>query len=161
MTRSAFEATFSDFRIVKGRKVGQLIFELPLEAVDAALETLGGVPRPDKDAWVGIARLDLKKAASEAPNADIAPIKERRSFASLPLSQQAALRCNDADFWKFINQTCEVEEGVQSMEGAASFVRIYCKVGSRAEITHGTHAGGRWMTLNDKYEAWLRERNFR
>lgn len=160
--RSAFEATFSDIKIVKSRRIAQFIFELPLEAVDAALETLGGVPRPDKEAWVGIARLDLKKPVSEAPEADDVPVKERRSFYSLPLSQQAALRCNDADFWKFIGHVCDVGtfENISSPEGAASFVRIHCNVESRADLGLNS-AGRRWMNLNDKYEAWLRERNFR
>jgi hypothetical protein len=161
MSRSAFEATFSDFRIVKGRKVGQLIFELPIEAVDAALETLGGVPRPDKEAWVGIARL-RQETSKEPEKVDISsPNKERRPFGSLPLSQQAALRCNDSDFWKFINQACGVNSGINSAEGAAMFVRSYCNVVSRSEIKLETEKGDRWIDLNDKYDAWLRDRNFR
>ncbi len=35
-------ATFSDFRLVKGRKVCQLVCEVPLEQADAALAALGG-----------------------------------------------------------------------------------------------------------------------
>ena len=107
--KSAFRATFSDFRIVKGRKVAQFIFETPIEGADAALEALGGVPRSDAEVWAGIARLDLSKASHEPrkPSGEISPPKEstpkeRRRLASLPLPQQAAMRCDDKEFQIFI-----------------------------------------------------------
>ena len=37
---TAIKATFSDFKLIKGRKVAQLIFEVPIEATDAALAAL-------------------------------------------------------------------------------------------------------------------------
>lgn len=70
---TAISATFSDFRIVKGRKVAQLIFETPLEAADEALRMLGGLPRPDAERWVGIAPLKAKPTAAPAPVANDAP----------------------------------------------------------------------------------------
>jgi hypothetical protein len=158
---AAFQATFSDFRVVKGRKVCQWVFETPIEAADAALEALGGIPQPHEERWAAIARIDLK-AAGEVRIVDAVPVKERRPFASLPLSQQAALRCNDEDFWKFIDSQNEAPHGtIKSSEGAASFVRIFCGVKSRADITHGSFAGNRWMDLNDSYQTWLREPNYR
>lgn len=158
---AAFQATFSDFRVVKGRKVCQWVFETPIEAADAALEALGGIPQPHEERWAAIARIDLKMATIAPPVADIVPIKERRPFLSLPLSQQSALRCNDEDFWKFLNHSCGQAEGINSMEGAATFVRGYCNVISRSDIKPETERGERWVKLNDKYEAWVRDRNYR
>jgi hypothetical protein len=54
---SAIKATFADFKIVKTRKLAQLIFEIPIEQADSALAALGGIPRSDAERWVAIALL--------------------------------------------------------------------------------------------------------
>ena len=51
----AIRATYSDVKLVKTRKVFQLIFEVPIEDADNALRVLGGLPRPAAERWVGIA----------------------------------------------------------------------------------------------------------
>ena len=156
---TAFQATFSDFRVIKGRKVCQFVFETPIEAADAALQTLGGVPRPDQEAWVGIARIDPKNATSEAPKLVDAPIlKGRRRFNTLPLSQQAAMRCNEPAFWRFlIEQHAAPQENVhiENAEEAAAAVRLICEVGSRSELNIMHPSGDRWMTLEADYELWM------
>lgn len=58
-------ATFSDFRIVKTRKLAQFVFEVPIEDADKALAALGGLPRSDGERWCGIA-LITKSASPEA-----------------------------------------------------------------------------------------------
>lgn len=58
-TRSAaFRATYSDFRLVKGRKVVQFVFEVPLEAADEAFKAVGGMPNPMAEQWFAIAKLE-------------------------------------------------------------------------------------------------------
>lgn len=175
---SAFQATFSDVRLVKGRKVCQLVFELPLEGADAALSALGGFPRPDREVWVGVARLDLPKGDSEPPKPTNEPYhyiidgnhyvgtgelpesirtkitmpKERRRFEDLPLPQQAGICCNEPLFWRFLAEesTFEVSDDV----GAARAVREMCHVNSRAEIGEGPVSGNLWRLLRDRYQAW-------
>ena len=147
MTASAFQATFADFRLIKGRKVGQLIFELPIEAVDAALETLGGVPRPDRESWVGIARIDPNRAASASPE----PVKERRKFSDMPMSQQAALRCDDWEFRTFLRSR---NFKADDKDQAADAVRDLIGVKSRAEILPDIPAGRGWLELERQFEEW-------
>ena len=55
---AVFTASFSDWRIVKGRKVVQVIFELPIEASHHAYNVLGGMPSPAESKWFAIARLE-------------------------------------------------------------------------------------------------------
>lgn len=87
------------------------------------------------------------------PNADKAePLKERRPFASLPLSQQAAIRCQDNDFKLWI--------GASNAEDAADKVRKYCGVGSRSEIITGTAAADIWLRLDGEYQAYLTDRQY-
>lgn len=58
---AAIRASFSDFRIIKGRKQAQLILEVPIEEADNALAVLGGIPQPQSDCWVAVARLNGKQ----------------------------------------------------------------------------------------------------
>lgn len=60
---AAFSASYSDWRIVKGRKVVQIIFEVPIEAAGHAYNVLGGMPNFGSEDWFAIARLN--KGASE------------------------------------------------------------------------------------------------
>lgn len=59
-TAPIFSASYSDWRIVKGRKVVQIIFEVPIGAEGHAYRVLGGMPKLDKPSWFGIARLKEK-----------------------------------------------------------------------------------------------------
>ena len=138
---SAFQACFSDFKLIKSRKVAQFLLEVPLEGADSALAALGGLPRPDAEIWVGVARL-TEKPSHESPM----PSKEHRKFRELPFPQQAALRCNDPAFRKFIK--------VNNAEEAAIWVREHCGVTSRSQIDPCAASGSRWHDLNLEFEAW-------
>lgn len=137
------KATFSDFKLVKGRKLAQLVFEVPLEAADASLATLGGLPRIDAERWFAIARID-----PSTPDAFDKP-KDRKPFSSLPLSQQAALKCNDEAFATFVQERYGKFDVVE-------FVRSTCGVDSRSEIKPGTPAGSAWIELLAEFDIWMR-----
>jgi hypothetical protein len=143
MSAPAIKATFSDFKLVRGRKIAMLIFEVPIEGADQALDTLGGVPNPAKEIWVGIAPIDPKKAVQEPANQD----RERRPFASLSFAQQAAIRCEDAVFKRFI-----LEE--YGFDDTAETVRNLCQVNSRSELIKGSDAGNRWLLVESAFEVW-------
>ena len=75
-------ATFSDFRLVKGRKVCQLVCEVPLEQADAALAALGGLPNPHAERWVGI--VPLKAQPQGQDNSGSAPSPSLADAADSP-----------------------------------------------------------------------------
>ena len=58
---AAFRAVYSDWRLIRTRKVVQVVLELPLEEADRAYSALGGMPRPDAEVWCGVARLKSGK----------------------------------------------------------------------------------------------------
>jgi hypothetical protein len=148
----AFSATYSDWRVIKGRKVVQVVFELPLESSDEAYQVLGGMPIAASEKWFGIARLDLTKAAAE---------KTKRSFNDLPGPQQAGILCNEPAFCKFLRERdpklwfrYACYPGRQQLEDpdtAAAVVRELCNVNSRAEITS---KNVEWSTLLLSYRVW-------
>lgn len=152
-TPAAIKATFSDFKIVRGRKCAQLVFEIPLELADASLAALGGLPQAATERWFGIARLDPKKI-EQAPAHD----KDRRVFSEMPLPQQIGIRCNEPAFRGFIEIRKDIP--IQRMERmadeCADYVRKYCEVTSRSEIRPGSFAAKRWKELDDGFYFWLR-----
>jgi hypothetical protein len=139
---TAFRAAYADLKIVKTRGVCQVILELPLEQADAALEILGGVPRPDREVWCGVARLDMKAPAVPAQPEE--PAKERTPFHKLPLVKQAGILAKDARFQMW---AC----GIWEEETAAAFIRSTCGVKSRADIFGNSEALMKFMRMYERY----------
>jgi hypothetical protein len=146
MKPAAFQATYSDFKLVKTRKVAQLIFEVPLEAVDAALAVVGGMPDPSAERWFGIAALNGRQEPQEAE-------KQRREWQDLPPATQAALRCQEPTFQTFLREVKKYPRATDE-EGAATAVRYICNVNTRAMLS--THHDKRvmWHSLDNEYQAW-------
>jgi len=140
---AAIKGTFADFKLIKTRKLAQIVIEVPIEEADAALTALGGLPRPDSERWVAMARLDM--SGTQRPSQGLG---ERRQFCDLPMPAQAGIMSDDLKFQLWMSKLPAGKEG----ENAADAIRIYCGVGSRAEILPGTHAGARWLELLRSYE---------
>ena len=136
---TAIRATFSDFKLIKTRKVAQLVMEVPIEACDAALAALGGVPRFDSEVWVGIARLTEEAVP--------APRKE------MTRAQWAGMLCQDAQFQTFVHYLSQGNVPAQT-DDVAEFVRDYCDVKSRSEIGFSEETGDKWDMLKTEYDAW-------
>lgn len=79
---AVLQATFADWRTVKGRKQLQLIFEVPIEQQAHVLSVLGA-PLSDTATWVAIARLgaspEIPGSSPNPKNADRAD-KARQAF---------------------------------------------------------------------------------
>lgn len=88
MTDSAILATFADWRTVKGRKVLQLIFEVPLEEQAKVLSHLGA-PMPMAHIWCGIARVAREGKAGDGAGREPCPSPEGTTLAdsSAPAAQ--------------------------------------------------------------------------
>lgn len=148
---AAIKATFSDFQLVKTRKLAKLIFEIPVEQADEALKVLGGLPRSDSERWVGIALLDMQAGKAPKPaifgrTFDNGEGATRRAFCDLPFPQQAGIKSDDLKFqlWMSLHY--------HSGNGCADAIRNYCGVSSRAHILPGTEAGDRWIELLRNFE---------
>ena len=90
---------------------------------------------------------DVEEPVKRAP---AAPKKPRRPFHDLPLSQQAALRCQDERFQRFMQDV----HGLQDMQYTPNMVRSMCYVKSRAEFDTSEEAGEMWVAFNAEYETW-------
>ena len=146
----AISASFADFRIVKGRKVAQLIFETPLEAADEALRMLGGLPRPDAERWVGIAPLVGKPTAEQQPAPEPETVKKRKPFHTLPRSQQAAILLNEPQFraWWGPDDPAEWDDAE-----ADRALKAQLGIASKRDLDHPGAAADAWDRLVATYRA--------
>lgn len=141
---AAIQGSYADLRFVKGRKVCQIVIEIPIEAGDQFV-SIFGAPNPESEIPVAIARLDRAAAPKQIE-------KPRRPMGELPYAQQAALHCNDKRFQRFL-----YEEGLAaepSETAAAWAVRTQCGVDSRADISSNGIAIDNWRKLVDRFDAW-------
>lgn len=144
---AAFEATYSDWKLVKSRKVVQIVLEVPMEAADLAYQVLGGMPNHAAEAWLAVAKLDKTKTTET---------KERKRFDTLPAGQQAAMRCNEMAFWKFLEWKLDLpEQTVKDELTAANMVRAHFKIDSRTKL-NAEPLASRWRDFNLDYQLWCR-----
>ena len=142
---AAISASLVDVRNVAQHKCVRLEIHVPAEQAGLVLAAFGW-PTSVDPVPVAIARLDLSKAVSDAPEKPNSP---PRNFADLPAPQQAALRCNDPNFQKFL-----VSDG--DAEKAANRVRLICHVKSRSELATNADARAKWIELDDAFYRWQR-----
>lgn len=155
---AAFSATYADWKLIRGRKVVQVVFEIPLEKADEAYQVVGGMPDAGAEKWFGIAA--LTPAATEARQSPIsdAPTAgepHKKSWEEIMPSQQAGILCSEPHFWMFLNGIGAIN--IETTDDCATWVRQYLKVNSRADITpRSPVAMSRWRELVVDYRLWER-----
>lgn len=174
---AAIQATFADFKIIRGRKIAQIICEIPLEQADAALSVLGGIPNPATEAWVAIARLDLSKAKDAGPdtrglmNVGLEHHEEaqkpKRKFSELPLITQSVLLSEREAFWTFLkttksncwlfNQNDKDGIGRTNIETAKMCLYDLCKMNSRSKLGVDPVASTKFIEIRNEFQDWISE----
>ncbi len=139
------QASFADFRLVKGRKVAQLVFEVPIEQADQALTALGGLPQPAAETWVALARLETRSRGQ------VKPLFKKEETK---LSFEAAMRCRDPQFQRYCEELGY--ENVLNEEAAARVVRELCHIDSRSGLNTDPVAASLWRGLDGRFQAWKR-----
>jgi hypothetical protein len=144
---TAFQATYSDFKLVRTRKVVQIVLEVPVEQSNAVLDVLGGMPDPAKESWVAVARLQQPQ-----PDRQPRPAGERRDWRDLPPQQQAGIRCDEPAFVSFLKEQYANEW--HEATDAADCVRLICGVNSRADLATNNKARVIWHQLDGHFVGW-------
>lgn len=155
MADSAILATFSDLKIIRTRKVAQIICEVPLEQANHALDILGGVPMPDRERWVGIAPVEITAGSAEKPAGALPPpgdaeeaspaAKPKQRWDDMPIAQRAGIMCADPQFWRLM--------GTNSERLATEALRRECFVSSRSMIAGDRLATAAFKKLETEYLA--------
>lgn len=162
---AAIQAQLVDVRNVSSHKCVRLEIHVPAEQAGDVMAAFGWPTMADP-VPVALARL-IEKITPENRHEEY-PKGERRSFSDLPLAQQAALRCQEPDFWRFLQER-QGPDGVLHLRGdvkneCAAHVRFLCGVDSRSDIGKGPNdrsandSGFKWRALDAEYYAWQRGR---
>ncbi len=146
------KATYADYKRVNGRKVLQLICEVPIEQAPLVHRTLGEPGIGDGAIWVAIAKLKkpVPQQQQKAQEPGVGSPPSGSSADKHRLSRQAAMCCDDMLFRTFLSN----EKGVLVGDGAAEATRRLCLVASRAEFNTDPAAAARWETLHGEYLLW-------
>jgi hypothetical protein len=134
-TDDLLEATYSDIRIIKGRKVLVISVEVPLENFDKAMQVLGGAPMPDRETWVFLGRLDRAVArppAAPEPVIEPSPApRPKKAWPELPATQRAALLCDDHRFRAWLAAKGRIAQPTE--DDTVAYLRRICG-GSRGNL---------------------------
>jgi hypothetical protein len=149
---AALKGTFSDFKLIRSRKICQLVIEVPLEHADAALQALGGIPNPADERWVAVARLN--------PEAKAQPIESdedgrKRRFHEMNPAAQIAMSCSAPSFREYL-RTHKVASLPDDKDACDSWLKGFLGVKSKTEVVPGSEAFAVWNELRGSYEVWLR-----
>lgn len=181
MDSRVISATFATWRPVNGRKVLQLVFEVPIEQQGDVLTMLGA---PD-DKWCAIALLNQKGGDGNRPGRhsgenpqenesrgagdntqpqDVTTpgARTKRKFSDYSLPEQCGMRCGDPLFWKFLEycQPYKPEGKPWDAVFAAAAVRDICGISSRSELTTNHEAANKWRQLESSYQSWLVDQKY-
>lgn len=155
MTKAVL-ATFSDAKTIKTRSVLQIVLEIPIEQADEAVRLLGGFPQPASERWVEVV---LHEHASKPTSAPAKPKdKTPEKWADMKPSKQAGIRCNEPEFWNYLNTTLDYT--ISSSEHCAVVVRKVCKVASRSEFDTQALARQRWAMVESGYDAFKQTKKY-
>ena len=148
MNAAATRATFSDFRLIKTRKVAQLVFEVPIEEADGALHALGGLPRSDDERWCGIARLQEKAPVAPSPRDPARSAQAKEAYRGKDEGERAVVRagllCKDPEFQKWCGSVDEEE--------SAKWLRYVLTVRSRQEIANSDKALKNFLDIEFRFK---------
>ncbi len=141
-------ASLVDVRNIAAHKCVRLEIHVPVEQAPLVMAAFGWPTMADP-VPVAIARLQ-PEPAQRAPEARqvASGDKPRREFHLLPYAQQAALKCGDKGFQRFL--------GVLNEHEAAIKVREECGVRSRAEIESDEQAKNRWHGIMRDFDQYQR-----
>lgn len=172
---AAILATFSDLKLIKTRKVAQLVFEVPIESVRSATEALGW---PTGEQWCGIARVVTKPAGGtdlnrggadqsrqrlnetppagpfgDAQNREDGTARPTATTSPKPNSTRAVMMAKDEGFWQFINSQYPsyfVNDEVQ----ADRAIKELCGVSSKAELNANGPAVHKFNRMRAAFRDW-------
>ena len=134
------QGTYADFKVIKSRKVAQMIIEVPLEAANNLVEMFG-LPRPDQEQWVAVAALDL--------------VSSNRNEEATKAIQLAGMICKDADFGKWLKEVKNMQEvEPEKHDSIANALRALLGIKSRTDMNNSPDTVIAFNRLLGEYKSW-------
>ncbi len=115
------QGTYSDLKIVKTRKVVQVIIEIPIEAANTFVEMFG-MPNPAEEVWVAIAELDRRT------------MNESEASDATKAVQMAGMLCRNKSFGVWLRDQRKMDVDPSKPESIANALRALLGIKSRREM---------------------------
>lgn len=138
----AIKGTYSDFKIVKTRNVAQVIIEIPIEEANDRFIKLFGLPNPQEETWVAVAKLHSERMPEIS--------QEQKNKVT-----QAVLACKDKDFGTFLRDVKNVNEiDTGSIESISQGLKTFLGISSRKQLLDDTGAVRAFDDLYSDFKRW-------
>ena len=128
--------TYSDFRLIKTRKVAQMVVEFPIEQGQSFVSRFG-LPDTHEDKWVAVAWLKSEAVESNG-----------RATKAI---QQAGILCKDIAFGTWLRDTKKMDINPADESQVQDALRAILGVSSRADMRTNDQALAVWERLYDQY----------
>ncbi len=128
--------TYADFKIIKTRKVAQMVVEFPIEQAESFVSKLG-LPKPHEEMWVAVAM--LKSVSVQTGGKATSAI------------QQAGILCKDIAFGTWLRDTKKMDINPADESQVQDALRAILGVSSRADMRTNDQALAVWERLYDQY----------
>lgn len=133
---AVFTGTYSDFRIIKTRKVAQVVVEFPIEQGERFVNRFG-LPNNHEDKWVVVAWLKSESVESNG-----------RATKAI---QQAGILCKDVAFGTWLRDAKKMDINPADEGQVQDALRAILGVSSRADMRTNEQALSVWERLYDQY----------
>ena len=141
MTNALMQGTYSDFKLIKGRKVAQMVIEFPIENSETVISTFG-IPQPHMEKWVAVALLN-----------ETAVLRNETATKAI---QEAGILCKEARFGQWLRDERGMQEvQPENSETIAQALRAILGIKSRADLSTDKEALGVWHSLKSAYDNYL------
>lgn len=139
MTENAMmHGTYADLKIVKTRRVIQMVIEFPIEASKEFTDVFG-MPQPDVEQWVVVARLRQEAI--------------RRNETASRAIQEAGILCKTASFGEWLRDHRGMSEiNPSDPNSIADGLRAILGIRSRSELSTDKDALFVWNSLKSAYD---------
>jgi len=140
-TNKVMQGTYSDFKVIKTRKVIQVVVEIPIEQGNSFVEMFG-VPDPSQEVWVAIA--EINRTAIETQGEATKAV------------QQAGMLCRSLEFGKWLrdHRGCP-EVDPESHESIADGLRAILGIVSRTEFHNSPDLVTAFNRLKGEYDSYV------
>ena len=143
MSDSIMRGAYSDFKVIKSRKVIQMVVEFPIESSNSFVEMFG-IPQPHEEQWVAVALMD-KRAVIRNESAAIA-------------IRDAGILCKSSTFGEWLRTERGMSEvDPKDPDTISQALRAILGVKSRADLSVNVEALQVWFSLKSSYDAHILE----
>tara|TARA_B100001093_G_C26802003_1_gene1003838 strand:+ start:104 stop:532 length:429 start_codon:yes stop_codon:yes gene_type:complete len=140
MEDKVIQGTYADFKVIKTRKVLQMVIEIPIEKADEFTNKFG-MPNPSVEKWVAVAHLNTSS------------IHDANEYTKI--IQIAGILCTTAKFGEFLNNKFKTKINVNDSDAIANLLRSFCGIKSRTDLSVNAVARKAFNDLRIEYRKWL------